>query len=196
MKLQLSSILNALLVATLATQATAFTVPEDLPDGFYSADIDSNGELIAGTEIKLLRARTPEDDRVAAELNSKRGLAPSRITPRVTLPPHHIICKYNQAYNLDHYDNALVLIGGAWRGGRIGNGQASFSKWNTAVIYMCSYDPNGSPAWKDEYMLTDARMNSYCGARDTSAYVTIAAWSKHYGRERAGNKICASQVQT
>src|SRR5687768_2746415 len=80
MKFSISTgFVNVLLMAAFGTQlSSALIVPSGQADGVYEASIDANGELVAGSEVKLLQAF----DRRSIEENAAPGVTPNRLNSR------------------------------------------------------------------------------------------------------------------
>ncbi|KAF6823383.1 hypothetical protein CMUS01_10720 [Colletotrichum musicola] len=184
----------ATLVASLALFATssALTVPEEGEDGIYLAHVDENGQEVH-TKIADLDPATSLNvtDAVAAAALDKRAIN----WPSGTYPT----CVNLQW--LGHWD---FYDGGAWNyfydacydvgSQRFYNGDSLYSRYGSAVAYMCSYSNSGNPCniqeWVDAVNWLAGTCSQRNGGNMVSAYLTIPAWKKAYGYTTAGSGFC------
>ncbi|TDZ18881.1 hypothetical protein Cob_v008026 [Colletotrichum orbiculare MAFF 240422] len=170
--------------------ASAAVVPLEGEDGIYVVHTDDAGTevhtKIADLDPALLNGTTPN----TASLN-KRAVA----WPGGTYP----VCVSLQW--IGHYD---FYDGGAWQyfysaceeysGHRFYNGDSLYSRYGTAVAYMCSYSNDGNPCSVGEWVDAVNWIAGTCSQRNNgymeSAYLTIPSWKKAYGYTTAGSGFC------
>ncbi|RPA87315.1 hypothetical protein BJ508DRAFT_372383 [Ascobolus immersus RN42] len=183
------SITTAFAIAiAFGTQMTsALIVPTDQADGVYEASIDANGEILAGTEVKLLKAF----DRRSLEKDSLPAITPNRLNSR-QLPSPSTRC--NQRWlNQSDYNCLMGQVDNFGNNQDIPSNTARWYTCGSAVIYMCNYSSMGNPVRGSEFRQASALMNSHCGVVK-AGWVIIDEWNKDYGRDTVGVRICRSQT--
>lgn len=139
------------LVASLALFATssAFVVPAEGEDGIYTVHVDETGQEVH-TKIADLDPTTALNvtEDAAAALDKRAVSWPSGTYP---------VCVNLQW--LGHWD---FYDGGAWNyfynacydvgSQRFYNGDSLYSRYGTAVAYMCSYSNSGNPCNIQEWV--------------------------------------------
>ncbi|KAH8648548.1 hypothetical protein BX600DRAFT_517926 [Xylariales sp. PMI_506] len=159
----------------------AFNIPNHLPDGMYTAVLDSNGEILG--DIVPLNGTVSE----------KRALAKRQLFP----DPLEIGCT-GISMNSDDEHTAWTSLG-EWcdDGGHTGYAAVSiaWAQYVNAVWYVCAYDSSQGCSSAE---LTEAGNDFFdeCGTTAESAYVWISAWAKTYGRTNLGESACNINLPT
>ncbi|KAK6223100.1 hypothetical protein QIS74_03945 [Colletotrichum tabaci] len=187
--------LLSVITASLAffAASSAYVVPLEGEDGIYVVRTDGTGAevhtKIADIDLSLANATAAATD---AEGLEKRAVA----WPSGTYP----VC-----VNLQWIGQWDFYNGGAWQyfyngcleegGRRFYNGESLYSRYGTAVAYMCSYSPSGNPCNVGEWVDAVNWIAGTCSARGNgymeSAYLSIPGWKKAYGYTTAGSGFCS-----
>ncbi|KAJ0161395.1 hypothetical protein CTA2_6297 [Colletotrichum tanaceti] len=186
----------SIITASLAFFAisSAHVVPLEGEDGIYVVRTDGTGSevhtKIADLDHSLANA-------TAAAAADAEGLEKRAVAwPGGTYP----VCVSLQW--IGQYD---FYTGGAWQyfytgcqeagGQRFYSGDTLYSRYGTAVAYMCSYSPSGNPCSVGEWVDAVNWIAGACPARGNgymeSAYLSIPGWKKAYGYTTAGSGFCS-----
>ncbi|RPA71991.1 hypothetical protein BJ508DRAFT_335497 [Ascobolus immersus RN42] len=189
------SSLPAFFIAISASLCTVtgqgIVVPEDLPDGVYTASLLPNDELSSSTGSTLLK---PIDQLSPEGKVSRRERYP--LNRRQFNIHHETGCHTSPVRFVDGatFQGLRQAVNHDWSTARYTQpNYALYIKHGDAVAYMCCYDANPCPALASEYANAVRAMDTYCPI-NSAAFVHIPAWGKAYGREKTGYTICAAQI--
>jgi len=176
---------TTLKLLTAATSlASAFKVPDSLPDGVYTLSYDpASGEALS--ELELLQPSLARRNNRLAPLVARQNAdkPPPLERPRPTCGKADM--------NRNDFDAAKAefeKLCDIWKVYPAHN--AVIITQGRAIAYMCSFDAENR-CWRDEYEEASGILDRQCGNRRTGA-VYVEKWRKTYGRDVAGVDICAS----
>jgi hypothetical protein len=183
-----ASMLCLLCALAISFPATAFKIPEKLPNGLYEVSTakisNSMPYMVAQYDMEPYR-----DINVTAKYNDARDSPhPSNMSPRCPKPA-------NAEFDAWDIGNAKLMLG-LWcemYGPR--SKTIVMSVQGNNVWYMCSYkSPSVHPKTpqscsKEEIAMAAEKLDGWCG-KGKSGSVDIDGWSLTYGRTQKGVSVC------
>lgn len=186
----------------LASFGAALIIPENLPDGLYTASLDPrSGDLKLGSTFQLIKSH----DKLLAE--SRTSTLPKEestdAAPLASLPRRSILHRRDilacnpEGRTIDEGElRAAVwtMENFGWNNGRpVNYWDAIFYRYKDTVVYMCCYKVEGCSARGWELARENKKMTDSCGVTRV-AHSHLSGDMKAYGRDSTGYKVCGAQL--